>query len=164
MAKRFHDTRIWEEDWFLALPKDYRSFWLYIKDKCDHAGIYKPNIATFNKLFDCQLKATEALKLMNEDKERIVVLTNGHWLIPDFISFQYGNHLNPNNRVHTSILKVLETEGVNLTQIRGLIDLKDRVKDKDKDKDKERVVGETKRYDPKVCELIKETAKKMKKV
>lgn len=93
-------------------------------------------------------------------------MENGRWLIPDFISFQYGNHLNPNNRVHLSIIKVLETNGVKLTSIRGLLDLKDRVKDKDKDKDKDikRIVKERERFDPKVIDLVHKTAQKMKGV
>ena len=167
MAKRFHDTEIWNEDWFIAIPKDYRAFWLYIKDKCDHAGIWRPNVAIFNKIYDYQTESKKALELFNNGKARVVVLENGRWLIPDFIAFQYGNHLNPNNRVHLSILKVLETNGIKLTSIRGLIDLKDRVKDKDKDKDKdikEGVIGEEKRFDPAVADLVHKTVQKMKGV
>jgi len=138
MSKRFHDTNIWDEDWFISLPKDYRSFWLYVKDKCDHSGIFKPNVIIFNKLYDCEVSAKKALDLINIGKDRIVVLDNGRWLIPDFISFQYGNHLNPNNRVHFSILRLLETNGVNLTSIRGLKEDNDTLKDKNKDKDKDK--------------------------
>lgn len=146
MAKRFHDTDIWDEDWFIALPKDYRDFYLFIKDKCDHAGIYKPNIAKFNKLYDCNINTKKAIELINKDgdlknKERIIVLNNGRWFLPDFICFQYGNNLNLNNRVHASALKVLETNGVKLDSIRGLIEVKHRLKDKDKDKDKDNSKG-----------------------
>lgn len=139
MAKRFHDTDIWDEDWFIDLPKDYRDFWLYVKDKCDHAGIYRPNTTKFNKLYDCSVNTKDFLNKVNNEKERIVVLSNGRWLIPDFISFQYGNHLNTNNRVHNSILKVLSQNEVKLTSIRGLKDLTQGLKDKDKDKDKDSI-------------------------
>lgn len=163
MPKRFHDTDIWNEDWFIAIPKDYRAFWFYIKDKCDHAGIWRPNITTFNKLYDYQVESKKALELLNNGKERIKVLENGRWLIPDFIFFQYGNHLNLNNRVHLSILKVLETNNIKLTSIRGLLDLKDTLKDKDKDKDIKRVVKrEERRFDPKVVDLVHKTAQKIK--
>lgn len=139
MAKRFHDTEIWDEDWFIALPRDYRDFYLFIKDKCDHAGIYRPNIAKFNKLYDCNVTAGKTIELINNGKQRIEVLDNNRWLLPDFISFQYGNHLNINNRVHASILRVLESNGVNLRSIRGLIEDTQGVKDKDKDKDKDNI-------------------------
>ena len=51
MAKRFHDTEIWKEDWFLSLPLNYREFWFYILDSCDHAGIWKPNFLVANSLY-----------------------------------------------------------------------------------------------------------------
>jgi len=145
MAKRFHDTEIWEEDWFIALPRDYRDLWLYAKDKCDHAGVWRPNTATFNKLYDLKVNIKKALELFNNGKERIKVLTNGRWLIIDFIFFQYGNHLNPNNRVHLSIMRVLEQNGVNFGSIRGLNEdthspMIIGLKDKDKDKDYKGVV------------------------
>jgi hypothetical protein len=137
MAKRFHDTDIWEEDWYTALSKDYRAFWGYLKDKCDHAGIWKPNFSKFNKLYDCNIEGKKALELINNGKARIIVLSNGRWLLPDFISFQYGNHLNPNNRVHLSILRILKINEVNLRSIRGQQEVKHTLKDKDKDKDKD---------------------------
>lgn len=164
MSKRFHDTEIWGEDWFIAIPKDYRDLWLYVKDKCDHAGVWRPNIATFNKLYDCQVNTTKALELFNNGKSRIRVLPNGRWFIEDFISFQYGNHLNPNNRVHLSIINILETNKIKLTSIRGLIEVRQGVKDKDKDKDKEKRIVKGKRFDPKVQKLIHETAQKIKEV
>ena len=135
MSKRYHDTEIWGEDWFIALSKDYRAFWFYIKDKCDHIGIWRPNVSTFNKLYDAQVETKKALELFNQDKERIKVLTNGRWFIIEFIPFQYGLRLNPKNRVHFSVLEALEKNEVNLTSIRGLIGVTDSLKDKDKDKD-----------------------------
>ena len=110
------------------------------------------------------MESKKALELLNNGKERIKVLENGRWLIPDFICFQYGNHLNPNNRVHFSIIKVLETNGVKLTSIRGLLDLKDRVKDKNQDKDKDikGIVKGGKRFDPKVADLVHKTVEKIK--
>ena len=42
MAKRFTDTEIWEQDWFIDLPNKYKLLWNYIKDKCDNVGIWRP--------------------------------------------------------------------------------------------------------------------------
>lgn len=159
MSKRFHDTNIWKEDWFIDLPKDYRSLFLYIKDDCDHAGVWKPNIAFFNKLNDCKIDLTEAYELFNNncngDGRRIIKLKNGHWFIPGFIPFQYGNKLNMANRVHYSVFNVLEKEGVNLTSIRPQIEVTQGLKDKDKDKDKDKEggVGETKPFKTFLAEI-----------
>jgi hypothetical protein len=135
MSKRFHDTEIWKQDWFLELPYEYMLLWLYIKDTCDHAGIWKPNKRFIEFISGKTIDLKKAIEFFNGNKGRIEILSNGRWLIPDFISFQYGHKLNPENRVHSSILAVLEKNEVNLTSIRGLLEVKDRVKDKDKDKD-----------------------------
>lgn len=138
MSKRFHDTEIWKQDWFLEMPYEYKLLWFYVKDTCDHAGIWKPNTKFVEFIAQKPIDLKIAYSLFNSDKDRIDILPNSRWLISEFIPFQYGNHLNPNNRVHQSVLELLNVNEVKLTSIRGLIDLKDRVKDKDKDKDKDK--------------------------
>lgn len=138
MTKRFTETSLWNEDWFIALPMEYKLFWLFIKDACDHAGIWQPNITKFNKLNECTVDLKKALELLNTDKERITVLKNGRWFLIRFIGFQYGHSLNPKNRVHNSILNLLGENEVTLTSIRPQHDLTQGVKDKDKDKEKDK--------------------------
>src|SRR3990167_4056053 len=142
MPKRFHDTDIWEEDWFLALPRDYRDLFLYIKDKCDHAGIWRPNIVLFNKIYDCQCKLDVAIKLFNQDREeddqRVLILPKGRWFRPHFIPFQYGRVLNLESKAHKSVYALLLLYEVNMTSIRPQVEVKHPLKDKDKDKDKDK--------------------------
>ena len=146
MSKRFHDTEIWNEDWFLDMDEKYRLFWFFIKDTCDHAGIWKPNIRRFNNTLEDKIDIDEALHVFNGDKLRVDVLPNNHWVLLDFIQFQYGKVLNLNNRVHLSVFNRLKDLGVNLGSIRGLVevkmgsirgqvDLKAGVKEKEKEKD-----------------------------
>lgn len=135
MAKRFIETGIWQQDWYLRMTSEYKLFFFWIITNCDHAGIFKPNTETFNRMNGCNISLSEALTLFNFEKQRVRQLSNGRWLIEDFFTFQYGKNANPSNRVHSSIIKILQENEVNLTSIRGLIDLKDGVKDKDKDKD-----------------------------
>ena len=136
MAKRFTQTVIWEEDWFLDMPKEYKLFWFYIKDQCNHAGIWRPNLRIFQIMIKSRIDLKKAVEFFNTGKERIKVLVSGHWFLIDFFVFQYGNTFNPLNRVHKSIQDIYLQEGIDLTSIRGLKDLKEGVKDKDKDKDK----------------------------
>ena len=137
MAKRFTQTVIWEEDWFLDMPREYKLFWFYIKDQCNHAGIWRPNVRIFQIMIKSRIELKKAVEFFNTGKERIKVLKTGHWFIIDFFVFQYGNTFNPLNRVHKSIQSIYLQEDIDLTSIRGLNDLKDGVKDKDKDKDKD---------------------------
>ena len=146
MSKRFHDTDIWDEDWYLDMPLEYRSFWGYVCDKCDHAGIWRPNVRRFNADIEKAIDLDTSLTFFNTDKERIIPLESGHWMIVDFVPFQYGKSLNKNNRVHLSVFNRLKDLEVNLGSIRGLnevkmgssrpqVEVKEGVKDKDKDKD-----------------------------
>jgi hypothetical protein len=138
MAKRFTSTDIWSEDWFLDMPNDYKLFWYYVLSNCDHAGIFKVNLRSFCSLLSIKIDSIEALKYFNSGKDRIREIGQSLWLIEDFFCYQYGHTYNPNNRVHYSISSIYNKHGVKMTSIRGLIDLKDGVKDKDKDKDKEK--------------------------
>jgi hypothetical protein len=137
MAKRFTSTEIWEEDWFLEMPLEYKLFWFYILSACNHAGLFRVNMRKFCGLNEVNLTSTKALEYFNKGKDRIRVVNENVWLIEDFFFFQYGPTFNPNNRVHKSIESAYNQYSIKLTSIRGLLEVKgedtDRVKDKDKD-------------------------------
>lgn len=133
MAKRFTATEIWKEDWFLDMPIEYKLFWYYILSSCDHAGLFKVNLRSFCGLLEVKLTPNKVLDYFNAGKQRIRVVSESVWLIEDFFSYQYGTTFNWNNRVHESIGELYKRHNIELTSIRGLLDLKDRAKDKDKD-------------------------------
>lgn len=145
MAKRFVGTEIWDEDWFLEMPEEYRLLWYYILAKCDHAGLFRVNLKNFNSLNKKKALPFTALKYFNEGKERVRIISERLWLLEDFFVFQYGENMNTNNKVHESIEKIYNQANIKLTSIRGLKDLKVGVKDKDKDKDKKGGLGENKK-------------------
>lgn len=120
MAKRFTATEIWEEDWFLDMPNEYRLFWYYMLSKCDHAGVFKPNITRFNNSVGKKINKEKALMFFNEGKERISVTRKKNWWIIDFFVFQYGQIFNFNNNLHFSIYKVYNQEDINVRTNRGL--------------------------------------------
>ena len=128
MAKRFTDTEKWVDPFFDELDNEKKLLWIYILDKCDHAGIYKVNLRHINFNLKSNFTIEDIKKVFNG---RIKDLENGKWFIEKFIDFQYGK-LEENNRVHKSVLNHLEKEGV----FKPLISPLQRAKDKDKDKDK----------------------------
>lgn len=113
MSKRFTATEKWDDPWFFELDGMGKLSWLYLLDKCDHAGIYDVN----KRLMEVYLGVVPDLSWF---KGRVVELKPGRWFIPKFIEFQYGN-LNPDNRVHKSILDRVKKEGLSKGLIRGLI-------------------------------------------
>lgn len=138
MAKRFTETTIWEEDWFTSLPIKYILLWQYIKDKCDHAGIWKPNKRLIEFIVKEEIDLQDAFRHFNADKPdnpRITILNNGNWLLNGFCVFQYGKTLNMNNKVHKSVFDAYQKNGIDLSSLWGQLEVKQGVKDKDKDKD-----------------------------
>ena len=135
MPKRFHDSGLWNEDWYIDLSLNGKLFYQYMIDTCDHAGIWKPNIKHFEFILGSSCPLVDLLNEINMEKERVVKLPNGRHFIPNFIPFQYGSVLNLNNRVHLSICNSLILNKIPLGSIRPQIEVKEGVKDKDKDKD-----------------------------
>lgn len=145
MPKRFFATELWAEDWFLEMPAEYKLFWFYILSECDHAGLFRVNVKKFKIITGKNIGVETAIHWFNMGKERIRRVSEKLWLIEDFFNFQYGSTMNLNSKVHESVQKAYNQANINLTSIRGLKDLKDRVKDKDIDKEKKGGMGENKR-------------------
>jgi len=150
MSKRYSDTEIWNEDWFIALSPAHMLFWKYVTDKCDHAGVFKVNTTMFKKLTGMDVDTTAFLQAVNSipktsGEPRIQELKNGYWYLTGFVSFHYGLKPNINNRVHRSVIDILLQYGIedsiwtqvdpNLNSSRGQLDPIEGLKDKDKDKD-----------------------------
>jgi hypothetical protein len=106
MSKRDTDTELWNEDWFLNLEGKEQLFWFYIKDRCDHAGLWRPNFKMFENISGYRINQTEFIQKCNTDKKRVAVLENGKWLLIGFIPFQYPT-LNLNNNFHKSVYRTV---------------------------------------------------------
>lgn len=136
MAKRFTDTDKWKKSFIKGLPTEYKLFWLYLLDECDHAGIWHVEFELAEVRLGVKLSKE---KVRGFFKERIFEFDNGSkWFIPDFVTFQYGD-LTGKNRAHNSVIQQLKkynllNEGkVHISPLQGA---KDKEQDKDKDKDK----------------------------
>jgi hypothetical protein len=145
MAKRFTDTNKYKKPFIRGLQGAYKLLWDYLYHDCDHAGIWIIDfeIAQLYIGFDMPVNKSDALKYFNADEKRIIEIDGGKkWFIKSFIEFQYGI-LNPENRVHNSILKELQKYKLDKGLVSSLQGAMDKDKDKDLDlvkvKDKEKV-------------------------
>lgn len=121
MAKRLTDTEIWEQDWFIDLPNKYKLFWCYIKDKCDNAGIWRPNKSLVQRIIGEPLNLDEFLQFVNlGDKRRIDILPSGRWFLREFFVFQYGDKFSATSQVHKGALKQLLANGVHIKDLLGI--------------------------------------------
>jgi hypothetical protein len=101
MAKRFGDTEIWKRQrWFRKLPAEYKLAFCYIKDQCDHAGIWNIDcsdliedlgIDTFDLPRFIEAINTEYDKITgsNITKNRVIVIHGNMLWITGFVQFQY---------------------------------------------------------------------------
>ena len=89
MAKRFTDTDKWKKTFIKSLPAEYKLFWLFILDECDHAGIWHVELEVAEARLGIKLSLEKIRGLF---KERVVEFDNGtKMFLPDFVEFQYGN-------------------------------------------------------------------------
>lgn len=128
MAKRFTDSTKWDREWFQDLSLKMKCAWLYLLDRCDHAGIWHVNYKLMS--FSIGEKITEN-ELRTTFGPKLKFLKSGKILITQFVNFQYGT-LNEGNRAHLSVINLLKKEGAYKDLTRPLQGCKDKDKDKDK--------------------------------
>lgn len=103
MAKRFIDTSLFDDSWFMSLSKDGKIFWLYLITKCDHAGIIELN----EILAKVQTGLKSLLTVTKELDNRLIKLRDNYYFIPKFIDFQYPKFPQSNVRQQESAIKRL---------------------------------------------------------
>ena len=134
MAKRFTATEKWDKVWFRKLKPEHKCFWIYVTDRCNHAGIWEVDFELAGMYIGIHINEPEIKEIF---KKQYQELNNGsRWFIRDFIDFQYNGELNPANKVHFSIINILKKEGAYKGLTRGLQAPKDMDMDKATDKDK----------------------------
>lgn len=112
-------------------------FWDFITARCDHAGVWKPNKNDFETKTKFRVNLDSFFLKVNGDKQRILLLENGRWFIPGFISYQWFNKketfdLVLSNRLHQSIYDILIKNCISSKKVRGLKEVLKTPKDKDK--------------------------------
>jgi len=150
MSKRFTDFNKWDDPFFTGLPNDLKLIWLYMLDKCDHAGIFKVNFDLMK--YQCNCKKTPE-QIYNAFKDRIITINNEKWFIKKFVKFQYPRGIDNDSKCIISVRNILEHNGLldivkeiyingNCEEIKQLgnsyLTVQDKDKDKDKEKDKEK--------------------------
>jgi len=128
MAKRFMDNSIFEKQWFRELPVRLKIVWFYLINKCDHAGILNDlDVGLLSYQIGDNYTIDEILEAFNDNIEQI---GDNKFYLTKFCKFQYGE-LNPNVKVHKSVIKLLDKHNIELAN--PLVSVKDKDKDKAKD-------------------------------
>jgi hypothetical protein len=109
-------TEKWSDPWFRKLPPIHKVLWLFLCDNCDHAGIWKVDMDALEYYIGSKFHQTEVLQQINHGKERIKAISDNEWFITTFVLFQQKvdslELLNPNNKCHLSIIRILSKKGL----------------------------------------------------
>jgi hypothetical protein len=168
MPKRFTDTDIWKDQrWFRKLAPAHKLAFFYIKDRCNHAGLWKidcndlmedTGVVNFNLPDFLMDVNTEFDGITGERvvKDRIIQIKKSHIWITGFLQFQYeGKDKKVAWKGGPAFTAMLQLESFTLIDqglTKGYITLKEpllegwqTLKDKDKDKDKIHLTSENKK-------------------
>jgi hypothetical protein len=101
MPKRFTDTNIWEQSWFIELSPESKNIWQFLEKSCDCAGIWNIDIPEMKRKIGYKnIDLASFLKEVNRDynkltgeevkRNRIMQIAGNNKLwLTGFISFQY---------------------------------------------------------------------------
>jgi len=109
--KRFTETTLFDDPWFRKLPVHLKVFWEFLRAKCDNAGVWDPDLSLASFTIGAEITEKEILEHFNNGKERIEVLPNGKWFLPQFIEFQYGE-LKPQCYPHQKVRELVVRHGL----------------------------------------------------
>lgn len=129
VAKRFTDTGKWDRAWFRKLPAKMKCAWIFLCDRCDHAGVWEIDEDAAEFFIGEPVSTGDMSQYFGEKIE----IVGTKIVIKTFTDFQYGT-LNSENRVHKSVIERLEK----VAPSKGLTRPFQGRKDTDKDKEKEK--------------------------
>lgn len=110
MAKRYRDTEIWDNEWYMSLPCHLKCLVDYVRDKCDISGVWTPNWVIANAYINHTHKVTESDLLSINDGKQFKKIQGGKIYCLGFVEFQYVT-LSLESRVHVKVLELAMANG-----------------------------------------------------
>ena len=113
MSRRLFDTLKFDDPWYRNLTPVQKCFWEFLLSKCDIAGIWKVDFPSASWHVGAEINAS----ILDHFSDRIKIINGGGvWYIEKFILFQQKlsrvKDLNPNNKCHLGILRILAQRGL----------------------------------------------------
>lgn len=112
MAKRFTDSRKFEDMWYRKLTPLHKCLWEYLLATCSHAGVgeFDEEVATLR--IGGKVTKSDILETFGD---RVRFISDYKFFIPKYLSFQYHSGLNSNKPVLVSVRKELKRHGLEKT-------------------------------------------------
>ena len=107
MAKRQVENTIFQENWFMDLPIQYKILMLYFFITSDHAGLGNLNFKIINILVGYEYDKKDALNVLSEHLKEY---KEGKYQLIKYMDFHYTD--DNRSKVYLSALKKLKNEGL----------------------------------------------------
>jgi len=146
MAKRFIDTELFNDSWYMNLTPELKLFFVYLITNCDNAGIIDLNIRLAE--FQTGIKElSNSFETVSKEfgAKRLVHLQENYYFLPNFVRYQYPNGLGSGVKAQQSVILKLQNFNIDLNSLETVNKQlgvscqtpqdKDMYKDKYKDKD-----------------------------
>jgi hypothetical protein len=127
MSKRFMETSIWDQTWFLELSPEGKNIWMFLERSCDCAGIWRIDIPEMRrKIGNKNIDLSNFMEEVNRDYNKLtgepikrnrvmLIADNSKLWLTGFISFQYEkgtNGVNANIPAIKGALNRLKDENI----------------------------------------------------
>lgn len=102
--KRFSETEKWRDPWFRSLKPSQKLLFLFIVDNCNNAGFWEED-----KDYACYATGMNVEEYEGAVKglARGLIGASGWYWVKNFLKHQKNDTINPENRAHVQILKLL---------------------------------------------------------
>jgi hypothetical protein len=107
MSLRFTEPRKWQQPWFRKMTPEDKLAFFYVWECCDNAGFisYDDEAVAFH----IGIAVNRLPKLWTKLADRVVIKTDWMWVV-DFPRLQKNWPLNPRNKCHTQIIRLLSEQ------------------------------------------------------
>lgn len=129
-------ANVWDEEWFVNLPKDYKLFYLWAENQADQTGVWVPKKSVFQRsvIDNAMVDYDSFLEMVNKNHDeddssvRIRTLENNRWFFTNRFTEQLGHTFKPTVGAHRGALKMLVMNDIHPKEIpnfdwRGLQDI-----------------------------------------
>lgn len=161
MAKRFYESKLFQEQFFKGSSTVTKLFYLYCWYECDNAGLWSGEFDVAELRLGTKL---DKKKILSELGYRLFELPDGKYFVPDFFLVNYGM-VKESVNAQKSVIKLLRPYNVLLDSgtlneqfMNSCLTVQDKDKDKDMDMDKDMdtrtVRPEKAKIPPEISEVI----------
>lgn len=107
MAKRFYDTNLIYQEWYMDLSPKHKALYIHLLCSCDIAGVFEVNYRIMSAFVNDAITEEDVFGAFGNRVKPLMMNNGTKGIIVDFVSFQCGGELNCRVKAHMSIIRRL---------------------------------------------------------